>query len=71
MLFGKINKKYAWEIALFYKLRQFKDGIDFFEFNIGLDLFEGDHNPKFRLLLIIFNFTIIDIEVYNMFHIDK
>lgn len=66
-----INKKYAFEMTLFHKLREFKDGIDFFDFHCELNLFKDDHNPRFNLFFEIMNITIIEIDIYNMFHIDN
>jgi hypothetical protein len=67
----KINKNYAWEIIGFHKVRYFKDGIDFFELICDIDFYKGDHNPQFRFFLEILNFTILEIEVYNVNHIDE
>lgn len=52
-------------------LRDVKDGISFFEMKINLDLFKGDHNPKFEILFIIFSFKIFEIEIYNINHFNK
>jgi hypothetical protein len=67
----KINKKYAFDIAAFYKVRDFHDGIDFFNSEINLDLFKGDHNPQFNIFLMLFNFMIFEIDIYNMFHVPE
>lgn len=64
-----LTKKFAWEINGLYKIRNFKEGIDFFEFYCKLDLFKGDHKPSFQLWFEIFNFLILDIHIYNMFHL--
>ena len=65
-----INKDYAIELMLFHMVRSFKDGISFFEFEINLDLFEEDHNPKFDIFLIIFNCMIFQLWIYNVHHKD-
>lgn len=59
---------FAWKLDFFRKIRSFKDGISFFEFNINLDLFKGDHNPKFEILVIILNFKLIEFNFYNTEH---
>jgi hypothetical protein len=65
----KINKKYALDFLMFHQVRSFKDGIDFIDFDCKIDLYEGDHNPQFSLFFEVFNFTIIDFQIYNMFHV--
>lgn len=65
---SEIDNKYAVELSLFYKYRKFKDGIDFFHFEGSLDIYEGDHNPQFRIFIGLLNFTIFEFEIYNMFH---
>ena len=68
---GKINENYAWELTLFYKYREFKDGIDFVEFDTKYDRYMEDHNPKFELSLRILNCTIFDFGIYNVWHADN
>ena len=68
---SKINKKYAFEINGLYKIREFKDGVDFFEFYIKLDLYKQDHKPSFQIWFEIFNFLILDFHIYNIHHIEK
>lgn len=67
----KINKNYAFEISGFHKIRDFKDGISFADLDIDLDLYKGDHNPKFSAELVLINFKIVEIGVYNINHINK
>ena len=64
----KITKNFAFEFSSFHKLRMFKDGISFCEFNINLDLYEDDHNPKFGIFLNILNFKIFEFNIYNVNH---
>jgi len=72
MTYGfNITKKWALDCGLFYKVRNFKDGITFFEFLINLDLYKRDHNPQFKLNLIVFNFIIFDIILYNSIEYDS
>ena len=60
----------VWEVILFYKLRELKDGITFFELVVNTDLFDnsdsvGQHNPKLTFRLIILNHTVFEIVVYS------
>jgi len=67
----KTNKNYAIDIYSLHKYREFEDGIDFIDFKFGLDLFEGDHNPKFTFFVGLLNVSIIDFTWYNIHHIDE
>jgi hypothetical protein len=72
MIYGiKISKNYAIDFGFFYKVRNFKDGVTFFEFLFNLDLYKRDHNPQVRLNLIVFNFIIFDITFYNLREYDS
>jgi len=64
----KLSKNYAIELSLFNIVRDFSDGISFFEFEINLDLFEDDHKPSFDIYLMIFNCMIFQFWVYNVNH---
>ena len=68
---NKIGRNYAWELELFYKFRDFKDGISFFDWSTTWDKYMGDHNPQFNIFLTLFNFKIFDFTVYNIWHIDN
>ena len=65
----KLTKNYALDWNFFWKIRNFKDGINFFNFDIDLDLYKFDHNPKFDICLAIFNYIIFEIEIYNINHV--
>jgi hypothetical protein len=72
MIYGfNVTKQYALDFGLFYKVRNFKDGITIFEFLLNLDLYIRDHNPQIRFNLVICNFTIFDITLYNVRHYDS
>jgi hypothetical protein len=72
MIYGfNLTTEYALDFGLFYKVRNFKDGITFFEFLLNLDLYKRDHNPQIRFNLVICNFTIFDITLYNVRHYDS
>jgi len=65
---GKINMDYGWELTLFKQMRDFSDGITFFEEKLNWDKFKGEHSPKLEVHLILFNFTIIELTVYYLHH---
>ena len=66
---GKLPFNFRYEIFLFHRLREWKDGISFFELIINLDRYDKmeyikfKDNPTFNLHLIILNFTIFQIEI--------
>jgi hypothetical protein len=62
--------KLATELTLFKQIRSFKDGISFFEFIFNLDLYDGDHKPSFIFHIIILNWTILELNIYNIYHLD-
>jgi hypothetical protein len=68
---GKININYGWEIVLFKRIREFSDGITFFEEKLNWDRYHGDHSPKVEAHLVLFNFTIIEFNVYYLHHRDS
>jgi hypothetical protein len=72
LLYGsfKINKNYACDWLLFWQFRKYSDGITFFELNINLDRYEGDHNPKFSIRFALLNCYIFQLEVYNVNHVE-
>ena len=65
-----MKKKFATELEVFRKIRNLKDGLTFVECNINLDLYESDHKPSFLIHLVLFNWTIIEFQVYNIYHHD-
>jgi len=67
----KLSKNYAIDWNFFWPIRQFKEGITFFNFDINLDLYKGDHNPKFDITLLILNYIIFEIEIYNVNHVEN
>jgi hypothetical protein len=66
----KITKNFAWELGFFYLLRDFKDGIDFIDIGICLDLFKNDHKPSFRVGFVLFNIMVFEFNVYNVNHME-
>lgn len=74
MLFSqnfKISDKYHLDVCFLYKCRNWKDGVTFFNCDVNLDLYRGDHNPKFKVCLIIFNYYIFDFSIYNINHLNE
>lgn len=68
---NKINDNYAWEFCALHKLRDFSDGVTFFEKNIVWDKYLRDHKPSFEISLIILNFMIFEFNVYYIWHRDE
>jgi len=69
ILSARINKNYALDVSLLHKVRDFNDGVSFFECSINYDKYEGDHNPRFNIFILCLNFIIFEIEIYNRNHI--
>lgn len=67
----KISKNYAWELAFFYVIRKFKDGINFVNFESQIDLYKSDHNPHISARLIVLNVLVFEFGIYNVNHVDK
>ena len=72
MCFNRIilKTKYAWELCAFNKVRDFSDGIGFFNIECRFDKYVGDHTPRFEFSFEIFNYMLIEFSIYNMFHED-
>ena len=60
---GKINVNYGWELTLFQQVRDFTDGITFFEETLNWDRNQIKQIPKLEARLILFNFIIIEFKV--------
>jgi len=58
------QKNYGLEIALFHHLRQFTDGLTFFNVNINWDRYLSDHTPRFMCHIIACNYTLVEINIY-------
>jgi len=50
---------------MLHQIRSFKDGITFFELSKNLDLYKVEHNPRFRIMLIVLNFKIFEFEIHT------
>jgi hypothetical protein len=68
---GKIGKNYAWDLEFLYKYRDFSDGIDFLVFDVSWDRYECDHKPSFEIAFKILNFIMIELTIYNIWHMDN
>jgi len=55
VFYGQLWKKWNYEVQLFSFIRDFKDGLTFFEFKINLDRFKSEHTPAFQLEITILN----------------
>ena len=64
------GKNRAIDFCFFHKYRSYRDGISLIEFNVESMWFKGDHNPQYIIFLAILNFAIIDINWYNIHHIE-
>jgi hypothetical protein len=65
---GKISREYGWEVTVFHKLRETSDGVIFFDGKINWDRYLADHSPRVEMHLVMFNYTIIEINVYYLHH---
>jgi hypothetical protein len=54
---GTISKKKRiyWEGQFFSLIREFSDGITFFQFKMNYDAYKSEHTPAFQIELTIFN----------------
>ncbi|MBI4595197.1 MAG: hypothetical protein HY730_02340 [Candidatus Tectomicrobia bacterium] len=68
---GKINEDYGWEVALFFKLRDFSDGVIFFEMTMNWDRYLADHSPKFGIHIVVLNYTVLEANIYYLHHRDE
>lgn len=67
----KLSKKYALDILILHPIRNIRDGLTGAEFKINCDWFKADHNPQFRIILILCNITIFEITFYNINHVQN
>lgn len=65
---GKFGRDYGLEIVLFHKLREYSDGITFWESKINWDRYLADHSPKFTIHIVLLNYTLIEINIYYLHH---
>jgi len=67
---GNLPMHMVWEVTLFHKLRELADGITFFELIVNTDFFDNQdsidqHNPKLTFRLIVLNYAIFEVVIYN------
>jgi hypothetical protein len=61
--------QFAWEISIFNKIRDFKDGLTVFHIEIESSKDTNfDHNPSWNFDIIFFNYNIIEVNIYNINH---
>lgn len=65
---SKIDEDYGWEISALHFIRQFSDGLTFFEFTCNWDKYLDDHTPRFATMLIIFNYKVFEFSIYYLHH---
>lgn len=64
MCYGKLGKHYGWELSLFKRF--LSHGV---LFSFGADVTtKGDHSPRASVILIIHDFVIFEVAVYNIHH---
>lgn len=66
----KLNKNYAFEFSCFRKIREINDGIVFLEIKFNLDTYKFDHCPRFEILILLINFVLFEMSIYNVNHKD-
>jgi hypothetical protein len=64
-----LGKNFALDLTGPRLIRHFKDGITFFNLGISLDLYQDDHKPSFDASLILLNFTLFELNIYNIHHV--
>jgi len=65
----KLSRNYALDVYGFYVVRALSDGVAFLELTVNFDFFKADHNPKFKVVVILLNLMILDLCIYNVNHI--
>ena len=55
VFYGQIWKNWNYEVQLFSVVRDFHDGITFFDLKVNLDRFKSEHTPAFQFEITIFN----------------
>lgn len=69
-LHGTISDDYGWEVTVFHKLREATDGILFVDTKINWDRYHGDHSPRFEIHLVVWNYTLFEMNIYYLHHRD-
>jgi len=60
----------AWELELIERFRNWDDGFSFLELKCDFSWFKGDHKPSFEFNLVMFNYTVFNLIVYNTQHVE-
>jgi hypothetical protein len=67
---GKLTTNYAAELTVASQIRRLKDGLTIINLDLGFDWYKGDHCPRFKCALFMFNHTIFEFSIYNVNHVD-
>lgn len=67
---GKISSDYGWEITVFHKIRDAADGVSFFDMKINWDRYLANHSPRFEFHIVLLNWTVVEINIYYLYHRD-
>jgi len=67
----KLRKNYAWELQFFYRHCDWESGFTPINLDVQFDWYCSDHKPSFEFRLVLFNFTIFDFNIYNIWHCDS
>jgi len=68
---GKLPFNLNWELVVFHKLREWRDGVSFFELKINLDRYDPleyikfKYHPRLDIHFVALNYTIFEFEVYK------
>ncbi len=57
----------AMDLSYFRNYRSLRDGVDVLQVRFDAD-FDGDHTPSLNLFIGLFNFKILELNLYNIFH---
>ena len=68
---GKLNSDYGWELTFLHKIRNVSDGVTFLEKKLNWDRYLADHSPRFEFHVVMFNWTIIEFNVFYLHHRDE
>ena len=66
-----IKSDYASSLTFFRKVRDWSDGITFFNLEVNWDKYLSDHSPYFRIRLTVLNHILIEFEIYYKYHRDE
>ena len=59
--------KLTFSLTLFKKLKLYRNTTNIFNINLEIVL-SGHHSPMIEFIIVLFNYTIIEISIYNTYH---